>query len=65
MTRVGGRIRASIFVILVLLFFSPTKSLAQQPAQPSALGQMPQEGDYVTRDFHFKSDEILPELRLQ
>jgi homoserine O-acetyltransferase/O-succinyltransferase len=64
MTRVGGRIRASIFVILVLLFFSPTKSLAQQPAQPSALGQMPQEGDYVTRDFHFKSDEILPELRL-
>src|SRR6202030_37576 len=33
------------------------------PSQPAAK-LTPQEGDYVSRDFHFKSGETLPELRL-
>jgi homoserine O-acetyltransferase/O-succinyltransferase len=33
------------------------------PAPPPAYGE-PQEGDFVMRDFHFRSGETLPELRL-
>ena len=36
--------------------------LAQQP--PSAAKPTPTEGDYIAHDFHFKSGETLPELRL-
>jgi pimeloyl-ACP methyl ester carboxylesterase len=60
----GRRIRAPISVFLAVLFFVATESLAQQPGQLSELGQASQEGDYVARDFHFKSGETLSELRL-
>jgi len=45
-------------IILVLLVVGP--AVAQQPA-PAVT---PQEGDYIARDFHFKSGETLAELRL-
>ncbi len=38
--------------------------VAQQSPSQSAQKLPPQEGDYVSRDFHFKSGETLPELRL-
>jgi homoserine O-acetyltransferase/O-succinyltransferase len=60
----GRRIRAPISVFLAVLFFVATESLAQQPGQLSELGQASQEGDYVARDFHFKSGETLSELHL-
>jgi len=43
----------------LLLFFAAALS-AQQPSQLPA----PKEGDYVPRNFHFKSGETLPELRM-
>jgi homoserine O-acetyltransferase len=60
----GRRIRDLILVFVASLLFVATGSPAQQPDQLSALGQMPQEGDYVIRDFHFKSGQTLSELRL-
>jgi len=42
--------------------FLPATSVTQQT--PSAVKLNPQEGDYVSRDFHFKTDETLPELRV-
>src|SRR5579859_7078189 len=36
---------------------------AQSPSQPAAK-PTPVEGDYVSHDFHFKTGETLPELRL-
>jgi homoserine O-acetyltransferase/O-succinyltransferase len=48
-------------VILVLL---ASASVGQQPAEPPANIPPPQEGDYIAHDFHFKSGEALPELRL-
>jgi homoserine O-acetyltransferase/O-succinyltransferase len=60
----GRRIRVSLPELLALLLFAATESPAQQPGQLSAFGQAPQEGDYVARNFHFKSGETLPELRL-
>jgi homoserine O-acetyltransferase/O-succinyltransferase len=62
--QMGHHTRVSMSVFLVVLLFAATKSPGQQPQQLSALGQMPQEGDYVTRDFHFKSGQTLSELRL-
>ncbi|HKO03173.1 MAG TPA: alpha/beta fold hydrolase [Candidatus Acidoferrales bacterium] len=56
-----GSFRSSLsggLVILVLLVAGPAG--AQQPA-PAVT---PQEHDYTARDFHFKSGETLPELRL-
>jgi len=51
--------RAFRFAWVAVLFFG-AQALSQQPNQlPS-----PKEGDYVARDFHFKSSETLPELRL-
>src|SRR5271165_4662009 len=56
--RVG--IRARAFVVAAdLLFFAAALS-AQQSSQLPA----PKEGDYVLHDFHFKSGETLPELRM-
>jgi homoserine O-acetyltransferase/O-succinyltransferase len=52
-------IRAVKFAFLVLLSCLTTVS-AQQLGQLSA----PKEGDYVSHDFHFKSGETLPELRI-
>lgn len=45
---------------LVLLMFGACISPAQQPASPPT----PAEGDYLAPNFHFKSGETLPELRL-
>jgi homoserine O-acetyltransferase len=48
--------------ILAVLFFGVTSVCAQQTT-PKA-GPETQEGDYVARDFHFKSGETMAELRL-
>jgi len=56
-----ARAKTSRFIyagILLLLLFG-TSGLAQQTAPPAAT-----EGDYVARDFHFRSGETLSELRL-
>jgi homoserine O-acetyltransferase len=60
----GYRIRASFSVFLALLLFAATESFAQQPGQLSALGQKPQESDYVAPNFHFNSGETLRDLHL-
>jgi homoserine O-acetyltransferase len=51
-------IRSAEFVFLGILL--SCAAWAQQPGQVPA----PKEGDYVSHDFHFKSGETLPELRL-
>jgi homoserine O-acetyltransferase len=51
-------IRAFTFALVAILLFSVSSSSAQQ-IQPS-----PKQGDYVSRNFHFKSGETLPELRM-
>jgi homoserine O-acetyltransferase/O-succinyltransferase len=61
------------FVLTLLMLFAPP-SRAQQapppiaqpaPANPVSTGTYkPLEGDFVVHDFHFKSGETLPELRL-
>jgi len=38
--------------------------LGQPAPQPQQTWPTPQEGDYVVRDFHFRSGETLPEVRL-
>ncbi|MDR3748161.1 MAG: alpha/beta fold hydrolase [Acidobacteriota bacterium] len=50
-----GFLMASLFV---------TVCGAQQPPPQTATKVTPQEGDYTSRDFHFRSGETLPELRL-
>jgi homoserine O-acetyltransferase len=45
--------------ILLAAFCSLTLCSAQESSKPT-----PTEGDYVAHDFHFKSGETLPELRL-
>jgi homoserine O-acetyltransferase/O-succinyltransferase len=62
------------FTTIALLTLLATASRAQQPpppvaqpapATPTSPGPYkPFEGDYLARDFHFKSGETLPELRL-
>jgi homoserine O-acetyltransferase len=52
--------RRSVLVSFVILIFSTIASLAQQNVSIAAT----QEGEYVSHDFHFKSGETLPELRL-
>jgi homoserine O-acetyltransferase/O-succinyltransferase len=52
------RVRASFCVLLVPLLLAPFCQ-----AQ-SATKLTPQEGDFVLHDFHFKSGETLPELRM-
>lgn len=48
------------FVVLVTIVYARLCSThAQSTATPT-----PAEGDYIARDFHFKSGETLPELRL-
>ena len=44
-------------VLLPVLCFLGATIAAQQPPQPV-------DGDFVIRDFHFRSGEVLPELRL-
>ena len=56
------KICAVLHVIAAGLWFSAA-GLSQTP--PSAATKLaPAEGDYTARDFHFKSGESLPELRL-
>jgi len=45
--------------IVVFLALPETPAQAQQPSHST-----PREGDFVVHDFHFKSGETLPELRL-
>jgi homoserine O-acetyltransferase len=53
---------SSATVMMVSLCLAVT-CLAQQSA-PATTKPAPTEGDYVAHDFHFKSGETLPELRL-
>jgi homoserine O-acetyltransferase len=55
-----ANISAAKFAFLAVLLFFVATLLAQQAGQLLT----PKEGDYVSRDFHFKSGETLPELRL-
>jgi homoserine O-acetyltransferase len=54
------RIAVAKFGFIAVLVFCAATLLAQQ-AGPLP---MPKEGDYVSHDFHFKSSETLPELRM-
>jgi homoserine O-acetyltransferase/O-succinyltransferase len=53
-------IRAFEFRCAAFILFCAAAATAQQPKQPLT----PKEGDYIAHDFHFKSGENLPELRL-
>src|SRR5580692_536287 len=53
-------IRAAKFAFLAVLLCCAETLLAQQPSQLPT----PKGGDYVSHDFHFKSGETLPELRI-
>ena len=53
-------IPAAKITVLAILIYSAAIPRAQQQTQLPT----PKEGDYVSRDFHFKSGEILPELRI-
>lgn len=55
--------RSPAIAILASLCLTMTCVAQQSPSQP-AVKPAPLEGDYVSRDFHFKSGETLPELRL-
>jgi homoserine O-acetyltransferase/O-succinyltransferase len=48
------------FALTAVLIFSLATMWAQQPKQLPA----PNQGDYVSHDFHFKSGETLPKLRI-
>jgi len=51
----------SLPVVLAALVFLPADQVAQQASAPKFTAT---EGDYVSHNFHFKSGETLPELRL-
>jgi homoserine O-acetyltransferase/O-succinyltransferase len=53
-------ISAARYTFLAVLLCCAATLLAQQPSQLST----PKGGDYVSHDFHFKSGETLPELRI-
>jgi homoserine O-acetyltransferase/O-succinyltransferase len=53
-------IQAAKAKFVIVLLFCATSLWAQQARQSPA----PKQGDYVFRDFHFKSGETLPELHL-
>ena len=59
-----GRISLSIVVLVAALFGPAMVWAAQQSPSQSEAKLKPPEGDYVSRDFHFKTGETLPELRL-
>ena len=50
--------------LLAALVFGAVFSTAQQPAAPEVTWPTPQEGDFVARDFHFQSGQVLPEVRI-
>ena len=49
-----------ITALAVAMLLSSAAAARSQPAP----GPQPQEGDYIAHDFHFRSGEALPELRL-
>ena len=51
--------RVFTYAFAIALFFCASSLSAQPRSQPA-----PKEGDYVARNFHFKSGETLPELRM-
>ncbi|MGA7401248.1 MAG: alpha/beta fold hydrolase [Candidatus Sulfotelmatobacter sp.] len=51
--------RVFTYAFAIALFFCASSLSAQPQSQPT-----PKEGDYVARNFHFKSGETLPELRM-
>jgi homoserine O-acetyltransferase len=50
------------FLFVALFYAAPLN--ARQAAPPASASPQTQEGDYVAHDFHFKSGETMPELRL-
>ena len=52
-----------LYLALVVSVLIATSSSAQTAAPPASKFT-PQEGEYVLKDFHFKSGETLPELRM-
>lgn len=57
------RLPFQLLVLLISLFVTAT--MGQTQAAVSAPNKLtPQDGDYVLHDFHFKSGETLPELRM-
>jgi len=61
--KMNQRIREVSHVFLIALFLV-TAVCRAQIIQPPVNKVTPQEGDYLLRDFHFKSGETLPELRM-
>jgi homoserine O-acetyltransferase len=57
-------VRKSILASFAALLIAATPSHAQQTGQRVLAALATREGDYVARDFHFKSGETLHELRL-
>jgi homoserine O-acetyltransferase/O-succinyltransferase len=55
-----GSVRAFQLVFFAVLLFGASVVFAQQSSQLPT----PKEGDYISHDFHFKSGEKLPELRM-
>src|SRR5579864_5022723 len=54
----------SVVVLLIASLILASMCVAQQSSSQPAAKLTPQEGDYVSHDFHFKTGETLPELRL-
>jgi homoserine O-acetyltransferase/O-succinyltransferase len=52
------------FRVYLIAFLLVTTVCRAQPGPQPISKVTPQEGDYVLRDFHFKSGETLPELRM-
>ncbi len=57
-------VRVLTLAWVAALAVAGTSSQAQQTQQQVVAGLATKEGDYVAHDFHFKSGETLPELRL-
>src|SRR6202050_4157551 len=58
------RLSPAIGLLIVAPLRFAAVCLAQQSTSQAASKARPVEGDYVSRNFHFKSGETLPELRL-
>ena len=51
-------------IVIAACFYLVEPCVSRQSSSQPATKLSPAEGDYVSRDFHFKSGETLPELRL-
>jgi len=56
--------RISTATLLAAILASAALLRAQQAGLAAGARPTPKEGDYISKDFHFKSGETLPELRL-